>query len=94
MKVIKISVAQIADATLLADTPYELVLKRHLRVPLLEAFDIHKSNIAYGVETETDAERASCIAWYRRLLDLDTDAIVNPPPCVSRHVRTGGATYA
>ena len=43
---------------------------RGKRKPLLEAFDIHKTNISYGVETETEEERQVIITWYQSVLDL------------------------
>ncbi len=86
----RVTPATIEDISALHGTDAEVVLKRHLREPLLNAFDIHKSNIAYGVTTESKEAHDACLAWYRRLLDLDEDAIISPPECIRRHVRKGG----
>lgn len=59
---------------------------RQLRKPLLEAFDIYKSNIAYGVETETESEKAEIMAWYKKLLDLDATALDNVPAKIQRYL--------
>lgn len=59
---------------------------RQLRKPLLEIFDIYKSNISYGVETETAEERAEIIDWYKRLLDKDKSALVIIPDKIKRYL--------
>ena len=60
---------------------------RQLRTPLLEAFDIYKSNINYGVEIETDEERKEIIVWYQNLLNLNIEAIINVPSKIQRYVK-------
>ena len=60
---------------------------RQLRTPLLEAFDIYKSNVSYGVETETEEERVEIITWYQQLLNLDIEAIKNVPAKVQHYIK-------
>lgn len=59
---------------------------RQLRKPLLKAFDVYKSNVNYGVETETTEERTVIMAWYKKLLDKDKAALVNIPAKVKRYI--------
>jgi hypothetical protein len=59
---------------------------RQLRKPLLEAFDIYKSNIAYGVETETELEKAEIMAWYNDLLDKKETALSLVPQKIKRYL--------
>lgn len=55
--------------------------KQHLqelrakRVPLLKAFDVYKSSVAYGTEIETEDQRVKMMTWYNLLLALDEDAM-------------------
>ena len=57
---------------------------RQLRTPLLQAFDIYKSNVNYGIEA--DANREKIIVWYKAILDLYEDAIDNPPIEIRRYM--------
>lgn len=57
---------------------------RVLRTPLLQAFDIYKSNVNYGIET--DANREKILKWYKAILDLDEKAISNPPSEIRRYM--------
>ena len=57
---------------------------RQLRTPLLQAFDIYKSNVNYGIET--DNSREEIIMWYKAILDLDEKAISNPPIEIRRYM--------
>lgn len=59
---------------------------RQLREPLLQAFDIYKSNVAYGVETETASEKAEIMSWYKGLLDLMENSLRNIPPKIQRYL--------
>lgn len=59
---------------------------RQLRKPLLEAFDIYKTNIAYGIEVETDEEKEHILAWYNNLLDKNVDALRNIPNRILRYL--------
>ena len=52
---------------------------REMRTPLLKAFDIYKSNVAYGVEFESEEQREEIIKWYNSLLQLDESAFENVP---------------
>jgi hypothetical protein len=49
---------------------------RKLREPLLIAFDKYKSNVNYGIEVESDEQRAKIIEWYNAIKDLDENCIV------------------
>lgn len=48
---------------------------RAMRVPLLKAFDVYKSSVAYGTEIETEAQRVKMMTWYNLILALDKDAM-------------------
>ena len=52
---------------------------RSMRTPLLKAFDVYKSNVAYGVEFENEEQREEIINWYNSLLQLDESAFENVP---------------
>ena len=82
----------------LVGTGKEIDYLRALRKPLLQAFDIYKSNVYYGVVTETEEEHAEVLAWYAALLDIgDTNAkartmtaegaIQNVPAGVRRYLK-------
>ena len=60
---------------------------RQLRKPLLEAFDIYKSNVAYGVETETTQDRIEITDWYQDLLDKKESALTNVPLKIQRYLK-------
>lgn len=47
---------------------------RAKRVPLLKAFDIYKSSVAYGVEFENEEQREEIVKWYGDLLHLEESA--------------------
>ena len=59
---------------------------RQLRKPLLKAFDVYKTNVVYGIEKETDVERAEIIAWYNKLLDKDKTALEIIPQKIQRYL--------
>ena len=59
---------------------------RMKRDPLLKAFDIYKSNIMYGTVVETDEQKAIVKEWYQKILDLDEEAIDNPPSVVAKYL--------
>lgn len=59
---------------------------RRLRQPLLSAFDIYKSNINYGLETETEEEHLEIMNWYSRLLNLEIDTLLNVPTKIQRYI--------
>lgn len=60
---------------------------RAKRKPLLEAFDIYKSNVNYGLIEETESQKAQIKAWYLSALDLDTQALENVPSEVLKYVQ-------
>ena len=60
--------------------------KRNLREKLLRAWDIHKTNMAYGAETETELEHRECLKWYELLKDLDEWAFENIPYGVKKYL--------
>ena len=76
----------------------ELDSLRELRKPLLQAFDIYKSNVYYGVVAETEEEHAEVLAWYAALLDIGNTnakartmtaegAIQNVPAGIRRYLK-------
>lgn len=65
---------------------YKDMAIRQLRKPMLEAFDIYKSNVAYGVETETSFEKEEIMMWYKDLLDKKESALVNVPSKIRRYL--------
>lgn len=82
----------------LTGTGKELDYLRALRKPLLQAFDIYKSNVYYGVVAETEEEHAEVLAWYAALLDIGNTntkartmtaegAIQNVPAGVRRYLK-------
>ena len=70
----------------------ELVKERQLdilrmkREPLLKAFDIYKSNLIVGAISLSDEEKQQVIDWYHLILDLDEEAINNPPDVISKYL--------
>lgn len=70
----------------------ELVAERELnnlrakREPLLKAFDIYKTNLIVGAISLAEDEKQEVIIWYNKVLDLDVDAINNPPKSISRYL--------
>ena len=89
MKIVSRRNLTIRDVTPLSITSVAIPVKRHLRSPLLAAFDIYKSNVAYGVIQENDALHKEIIAWYQALLELDEDAFVHVPKEITRYVKEG-----
>lgn len=63
------------------------IAKRSLREPILKAFDIYKSNVYYGIITETEEERTKILAWYQDLLDLKESALGNVPKKVEEYLK-------
>lgn len=56
------------------------------RKSLLAAFDKYKSNVYYGIESETLAERDNIMAWYKAVLELDENALENVPAKIKYYV--------
>ena len=59
---------------------------RTKREPLLKAFDIYKSNVAYGVVDETTTKHNEIVKWYQSVLDLNEEAIFNAPTEVIKYL--------
>ncbi len=59
---------------------------RSLRKPILNAFDVYKINVQYGIEQETDDQRTEMLNWYSRILKLDVDALINVPVNIKRYM--------
>ena len=76
-----------ADLAVLSGTEVSVQAKRQLRKPILDAFDIYKSNVYYGVVTETDAEHYEILYWYQFLLDLDEYALNNVPKAIAKYIK-------
>ena len=75
-------VLDVYDANIVDDN-YRQNLRSH-RDSLFAAFDIYKTNVFYGIENDSD--RQLIIEWYQRVLDLDEDAINNPPQKIARYL--------
>lgn len=66
---------------------------RRQRGVYLRAFDIYKSNVAYGIEAETPEQHNAVCDWYKSLLDI-TDEVTakeipvmpKPPDCIQRYL--------
>jgi len=59
---------------------------RKVRDKLLLAFDIYKCNLLYGIDTETEEEKADIMLWYDNVLELDEDAINNKPEAIKKYL--------
>ena len=73
-------------------------LKRIKRTKLLKAFDIHKTNVSYGICTETEQEHTNIVNWHKDLLDLKNNAFLNIPSAIAKHLPSdyelpNGASY-
>ena len=66
-------------------TEYLNVL-RSKRKKLFAAWDIHKSNVNYGVCVETKEMHDQLIKWYDACLELREEAIMNPPSEIIKHL--------
>ena len=71
---------------LLNRAKYNQDVLRQKRGILFKAFDIYKSNIKYGLITETDEAHQRIASWYLLALDLDYNAITNYPPELDRYL--------
>lgn len=75
--------------------PLEENLKevRRARARYLKAFDIYKSNVTYGVESESEEQKAEVLEWYSDLLDI-TELVTaesvpefpETPACVAKYL--------
>ncbi len=79
MKIKQITPITRGDFKNLCDTSLGDKATRQLRGPLLRAFDIYKSNIAYGVISEGAEEHQDIVMWYRALLEKEEWAIDSIP---------------
>lgn len=58
---------------------------REKRESILEAFDIYKSNVNYGIEQEENKE--DIINWYQNLLDLNEMAFNTIPIKIKKYMK-------
>ncbi len=89
MKILKRKSLTIKDTEGLNGLAVRSEALRTLRAPLLDAFDVYKSNIYYGIITETDKQHAAIVAWYHDLCDLKESAISEPPAGIRKYLKGG-----
>lgn len=89
MKILKRKSLTIKDTEGLNGLAVRSEALRTLRAPLLDAFDIYKSNVYYGIITETDKQHAAIVAWYHDLCDLKESAISEPPAGIRKYLKGG-----
>lgn len=89
MKILKRKALTIEDTKGLDGLSAGSEALRTLRAPLLDAFDVYKSNIYYGIITETDEQHAEIVAWYRDLCDLKESALTTPPEGIRKYLKGG-----
>lgn len=58
---------------------------RSKRAKAFKAFDIYKSNVEYGIISETAETKAKIIKWYNACLNLEFEAINNVPSEIKRY---------
>ena len=71
---------------LLENAKHDLSVLRNQRARLFKAFDIYKSNVEYGVIPETQETHDLITSWYLSCLELDYQAINNPPSEIIRYL--------
>ena len=86
MKILNVKPVTTKDMEVLKSSPVLPQVKRQLRSPILKAFDIYKSNVYYGVITETETQHTEILQWYQQLLDLNEDAIKNVPSAIAKYL--------
>ena len=64
---------------------------RAKRAKAFKAFDIFKTNVAYGIVEQDEETRANVVEWYEHCLDmrypeLVAESLDNIPPCISRYM--------
>lgn len=59
---------------------------RNIRTTLLMAFDIYKSNYIVNAIEVSEERNEEILVWYHAILDLDEDAINNPPEEVKKYL--------
>lgn len=63
-----------------------LNLFRTVRKDLLKAFDIYKSNLSFGIEIQSELEITEVKNWYKKLLDLESEAFFTVPCQVKKYL--------
>ena len=63
---------------------YSLNDLRSERILILQAFDIYKTNVVYGIEEETNKEEM--MSWYKDILDLKREAFSRIPEQIKRYM--------
>lgn len=89
MKILKRKSLTLEDTRGLDGLDAKIDALRALRAPLLDAFDIYKSNVYYGIITETDEQHDEVIAWYQDLCDLKESALAAPPAGIRKYMKGG-----
>lgn len=64
-----------------------LTLIRDARSKLLTAFDKYKTNVQYGVATESNSQHSIVVNWYQSLLDLKDEAFINVPEQIKYYIK-------
>lgn len=79
---------RLENNALVYDSSRELEYKkselRARRKEILNAFDIYKTNVYYGIEE--DEEREQILSWYQDLLDLNETAFDNIPERIRKYI--------
>ncbi len=89
MKIISARPLVSTDLAALRYSTVGVAAARQMRAPLLAAFDVYKSNVAWGILCETEEEHKAVALWYRHLLDLDPVAFTAVPPAVAQYAEKG-----
>lgn len=87
MKILRRRKLNEADLIAFSGISEETEAKRAVRENILAAFDIYKTNVYYGVITETAAEHAAILVWYKQLCDLQDGAFENIPANIKKYLR-------
>lgn len=63
-------------------------IAREYRTCLFAAFDIYKSNVQYGIESETAEQHVEILNWYDQMLTLPLtrESYVGSPECIKRYL--------
>lgn len=59
---------------------------RSIRKRLLQAFDIYKTNVIYGIINESEEQKKEVLKWYKNILDLEENSLDNVPECIKRYL--------
>ena len=71
---------------LLENAKHDLSVLRNQRSRLFKAFDIFKENVNFGITPLSDERKYEIIMWYSKCLELDYQAINNPPSEIVRYL--------